>query len=120
VTWSDGGEVPQIHRRDGNDPEPLADGDHRRIRAVKQEIGVLAHEARHSAKVRIDKLHQPEGAVRPHPTNVRLLAEAACEQVIDMLGDVAPPAVADPDERGKLAYLLARSRVCADERAEQI
>jgi hypothetical protein len=48
-----------------------------------------------------------------------LLAEAACEQVIDMLGDVAPPAVADPDERRKLAYLLARSRVCADERAEQ-
>jgi hypothetical protein len=51
---------------------------------------------------------------------VRLLAEAACEQVIDMLGDIAPPAVADPDERGKLAYLLAWSRVCADERAEQL
>src|SRR6185437_10044776 len=28
-------------------------------------------------------------------------------------------AVADPDERGKLAYLLIRSRVRADERAEQ-
>ena len=51
---------------------------------------------------------------------MRLLAEAACEQVIDVLGDVAPPAVADPDERGKLAYLLAWSRVCADERAEQL
>jgi hypothetical protein len=51
---------------------------------------------------------------------VRLLAEAACEQVIDMLRDVAPPAVADPDERGKLAYLLARSRVCANERAKQL
>jgi hypothetical protein len=50
---------------------------------------------------------------------VRLLAEAACEQVIDMLGDVVAPAVADPDERGKLAYLLAWSRVCADERTEQ-
>jgi len=36
---------------------------------------------------------------------VRLLAEASCEQVIDMLGDVAAPAVADPDERGKLAHL---------------
>ena len=48
-----------------------------------------------------------------------LLAEAACEQFIDMLGDVATPAVADPDERRKLAHLLARSRVCADERAEQ-
>jgi hypothetical protein len=53
-------------------------------------------------------------------TNARLLAEAACEQVIDMLGNVAPPAVADPDERGKLTYLLARPRVCADERAEQL
>ena len=47
------------------------------------------------------------------------LAEAPCEQVIDMLGDVAPAAVADPDERRKLAYLLARSRIRADERAEQ-
>jgi len=36
-----------------------------------------------------------------------------------MLGDVAPPTVADPDERGKLANLLARSRVRPDERAEQ-
>jgi hypothetical protein len=50
---------------------------------------------------------------------VRLLAEAPCEQVIDMLGDVAAPAVADPDERGKLAYLLAWLLVCADERGEQ-
>ena len=50
---------------------------------------------------------------------MRLLAEASCEQVIDMLGDVAAPAVADPDERGKLAYLLARLPVRADERAEQ-
>jgi hypothetical protein len=50
---------------------------------------------------------------------VRLLAETPCEQVIDMLGDVAAPAVANPDERGKLAYLLARSRVRGDERAEQ-
>ena len=38
---------------------------------------------------------------------VRLLAEAPREHVIDMLGDVTAPAVADPDERGKLAYLLA-------------
>jgi hypothetical protein len=37
-----------------------------------------------------------------------------------VLGDVAAPAVADPDERGKLAYLLARLRVRADERAEQL
>ena len=51
---------------------------------------------------------------------MRLLAEAARDQVIDMLGDVTPPAVAHPDERGKLAYLLAWSRVCADERAEQL
>lgn len=36
-----------------------------------------------------------------------------------MLGDVAAPAVADPDERGELAYLLARLLVRADERAEQ-
>jgi hypothetical protein len=50
---------------------------------------------------------------------VRLLAEAPCEQVIDMLGDVTAPTVSDPDERGKLAYLLARLRVRADERAEQ-
>ena len=50
---------------------------------------------------------------------MRLLAEATCEQVIDMLGNVIAPAVADPDERGKLAYLLAWSRVCSDERAEQ-
>jgi hypothetical protein len=50
---------------------------------------------------------------------VRLLAETPCEQVINMLGDVAAPAVADPDERGKLAHLPARPRVSADERAEQ-
>jgi hypothetical protein len=36
-----------------------------------------------------------------------------------MLGNIAAPAVADPDEHGKLAYLLTRSRVRADERAEQ-
>ena len=36
-----------------------------------------------------------------------------------MLGDVAPPAVADPHKRGKLAYLLAGSGVRADERAKQ-
>ena len=50
---------------------------------------------------------------------MRLLAEAPSEQVIDMLGDVAAPAVADPGERGKLAYLLARSRIRADGRAQQ-
>jgi hypothetical protein len=33
---------------------------------------------------------------------------------------VAAPIVADPDERGKLAYLLARLRVRAHERAEQL
>lgn len=44
---------------------------------------------------------------------MRLLAEAACEQVIGVLADVAAAAVADPDERGKLAYLLARPRVRA-------
>lgn len=37
-----------------------------------------------------------------------------------MLRDVAPPAVADPYERGQLAYLLAWSRLRADERAEQL
>ena len=36
-----------------------------------------------------------------------------------MLGDIAAPAVSDPDERGKLAYLLVRPRVRADERAEE-
>jgi hypothetical protein len=50
---------------------------------------------------------------------VRLLAEAHCEHVIDMLADVAPPAFADPDERRKLAYLLTWPSVSADERAEQ-
>jgi len=57
--------------------------------------------------------------IRVDAREVRLLAEAPCEQVIDMLGDVTAPAVADPDERGKLAYLLAWLRVRADERAEQ-
>jgi hypothetical protein len=51
---------------------------------------------------------------------VRLLAEAPCEQVIDMLGDVTPPAVADPDERGELAYLLTWPLIRADEGAEQL
>ena len=50
---------------------------------------------------------------------MRLLAEAPCEQVINMLGDVAAPAVANADERGKLAYPLVRLRISADERAEQ-
>jgi hypothetical protein len=66
VARPDGGEVPQVHCRDGDDPEPFADCDHRRIRAAKPEISVLTHEARHPPKVRIDKLHQLEGAVRPH------------------------------------------------------
>ena len=44
MTGPDGGEVQQVHRRDGDDPEPLADGDHRCIRAAEPEIGVLAHE----------------------------------------------------------------------------
>jgi hypothetical protein len=51
---------------------------------------------------------------------VGLLAEASCEQVIDMLGDITAPAVADPDERGKLAYPLVRPGTRADERAEQL
>jgi hypothetical protein len=50
---------------------------------------------------------------------VSLLAEASCEQVVDVVGDVAPPAVADPGESGKLSCLLPRLRVCADERAKQ-
>lgn len=37
-----------------------------------------------------------------------------------MLRDVTPPAVADPDERRKLAHLLARSGIRPDERAEQL
>lgn len=45
VARPDGGEVPQVHRRDGDDPEPLADSDHRSIRAAEPEVGVLAHEA---------------------------------------------------------------------------
>jgi hypothetical protein len=36
-----------------------------------------------------------------------------------MLGDITAPAVADPDERGKLTYILVRSRVRAYEWAEQ-
>jgi hypothetical protein len=27
VAWPDGSGVPQVHRRDGDDPEPLADSD---------------------------------------------------------------------------------------------
>jgi hypothetical protein len=37
------------------------------------------------------------GAVR---RNVRLLAEAAREQVTGMPADAAPPAIADPGQRG--------------------
>lgn len=51
---------------------------------------------------------------------MRLLAEAPSEQVIDMLGYIAAPAVADPDESRKLAYLLVRPCISADERAEQL
>ena len=65
VTRPDGGEVPQVHRRNRDDPEPLADSDHRRIRAAEPEIRVLAHEGRHPPKVGVDKLHELEGAVRP-------------------------------------------------------
>ena len=42
---SDGGEVPQVHRGDRDDPKPLADSDDRRIGATQSEVGVLAHEA---------------------------------------------------------------------------
>jgi hypothetical protein len=45
VARPDGGEVPEVHRRDGNDPWPLADGGHRGVRAAEPEVGVLAHEA---------------------------------------------------------------------------
>lgn len=58
VARPNGGEIPEVHRRDGHDPEPLADSDHRRIRAAEPEIGVLTHEARHPPKVGIGKLHQ--------------------------------------------------------------
>jgi hypothetical protein len=51
---------------------------------------------------------------------VRLLAETPGQQVIDVPGDVAAAAVADPDERGKLADLLGWLLVRADERAEQL
>lgn len=51
---------------------------------------------------------------------MRLLAEAPCEQVIDVLADVAPAAVADADERGKLVYPLGRLGVRADEGAEEL
>jgi hypothetical protein len=53
-------------------------------------------------------------------TQVRLLAEAPCKQVIDVLGDVAAAAVADSDKRRKLAYLRVWLLVCADQRAEQL
>ena len=58
ATWPDGGEVPWIHGRDGDDPESLADGDHRRIRAARPEIGALADEARRPPKAGIDQVHQ--------------------------------------------------------------
>jgi hypothetical protein len=45
VARPDGGEVPEVHPRDGYDPQPLADGDHRGVRAAEPEVGVLAHEA---------------------------------------------------------------------------
>lgn len=44
VAWPDGGEVPQVYRRNGDDPEPLADSDHRSIGAAKPEIGILTNE----------------------------------------------------------------------------
>lgn len=34
--------------------------------AAKPEISVLAHEARHPAKVGVDEFYQLEGAVGPH------------------------------------------------------
>jgi hypothetical protein len=58
--------ICQADRRDGDDPEPLADGDHRRVRATKAEIGILAYEPGHSPNVRIDELHQLEGVIRTH------------------------------------------------------
>jgi hypothetical protein len=45
MTRPDGCEVPQVHRRDGDDFQPLTDGDHRGVRAAEPEIGVLAHES---------------------------------------------------------------------------
>lgn len=66
VTWPDGGEVAQVHCRDGDDPEPLTDRDHRRIRAAKPEVSVLTHEAGHPPQVGIDEVYQLKGAVRPH------------------------------------------------------
>jgi hypothetical protein len=62
VTRPDCGQVPQVHRRDGDDREPLADSDHRRIRTAESEIGVLTHETRHPPKIGIYKLAQLEGA----------------------------------------------------------
>ena len=45
VTRPDGGEVPQVHRRDNHDPEPLAESHYRSIRATEPQVGVLAYEA---------------------------------------------------------------------------
>ena len=66
-------------------PEPLAYGDHRRIRAAKPEIGVPAHEDRHPPKVRIDKLHQLEGCSQaPMPTLSKKAASAIGPSVLSM------------------------------------
>ena len=84
VARPDGGEVPQVHRCDGDDPEPLADSDDRRVRAAKPEIGVLAHEARHPPQVGIDELHQLEGVIRPRAHAVQEAASAVGPSVLSM------------------------------------
>lgn len=71
VTRPDGSEVPQVHRGNRDNPQPFADGHHRRIRAAEPEIGVLAHEARHPPEIGIDEFDQLKGAVRPHAHTVQ-------------------------------------------------
>lgn len=51
---------------------------------------------------------------------MRLLAKAASKQFINMLGDIAPSAIAYPDESWKLTHLLIWPFVGADEGAEQL
>jgi len=65
---------------------------------------------------------RPESALcGPCPRAVGKAASASGlgEQVIDEAGDVASPAVGDPDERGKRADPLAWLSVCDDQRGEQ-
>jgi hypothetical protein len=71
VAWTDVGEVTAIHRGNGHDGQPLADRDHRRIRAAQPPVGIAPHQLGHAPQVLIHQTRELETVARPDTDTVQ-------------------------------------------------